>query len=265
MMVTDIIRDTYTYNNHEWGVDKPDPQKELDRYNNSRKRFTWYPWGVFCTAYSRFNLFLGIWNFGNGKNKNGDPDNHYVYSDTDSIKCRHIEEHYDFIEDYNRLCEVKLRRACEYHGLNYEDELLPKTIKGEIKPLGVWDHETKDHKYEYFKTLGAKRYMVFQNGELSLTVSGINKKEAIPYLLDKYTIDECFEAFDFGLNIPAIATGKLTHYYLDKDYEGFITDYNGVTVPYRTVGGVYLEPSEYSFDIVKEYIDYLKGYRYLKI
>ena len=107
--------------------------------------------------------------------------------------------------------------------------------------------------------------MVYQNGELSLTVSGVNKKVAIPYLLDKYTIEECFEAFDFGLNIPAVATGKLTHYYIDKTYEGDITDYTGTTCHYKALSGVYLEPAEYSFDMAQEYIDYLKGYRYIKL
>lgn len=276
-MVTDIIRDTFTYDNeNDWGIEKPDPEAEIKRYNVSRKRFTSFIWGVFCTAYARKNLWSGILQFGTPK-KNADGTegyNHYIYSDTDSIKCLHIEQHFNYIENYNKMCERKLRRACECLGLDYEAELLPKTIKGEVKPLGVWDWETKpedtkegiiDHCYKYFKTLGAKRYMVFQDGKLSLTVSGVNKKVAIPYLLDKYTIDECFEAFDFGLNIPAVATGKLTHYYIDGTKSGFITDYKGVTVPYKSFGGVYLEPAEYSFDMAQEYIDYLKGYGYLKI
>lgn len=254
MMVTDIVKDTITYED-DWDIEKADPEKMIQTYNNSRKRFLFYPWGVFCTAYSRRNLWAGILHF----------DKDYVYSDTDSIKCRHIEKHMDFINSYNKLCEIKLRKMCAFYGLDYEAELLPKTIKGEIKPLGVFDWETKEHKYDYFKTLGAKRYMVYQNGELSLTVSGVNKIEAIPYLLDKYTIDQCFEAFNFGLEIPSYATGKLTHYYIDKAYEGTITDYNGVKYNYNAESGVYLEPAEYSFDMVAEYIDYLKGYTYLRL
>lgn len=255
MIVMDVVKDTYTFNNYEWGIDKADAEKEIKKYNNSRKRFLYYPWGVFCTAYARKNLWTGILEFGED----------YVYSDTDSIKCRNIIDHFKFIFDYNCMCEYKLRKMCMHYGINYEEELLPKTIKGEVKPLGVWDWETEEHKYDYFKTIGAKRYMVYQNGELSLTVSGVNKKVAIPYLLDKYTIEECFEAFDFGLNIPAVATGKLTHYYIDKTYEGDITDYTGTTCHYKALSGVYLEPAEYSFDMAQEYIDYLKGYRYIKL
>ena len=255
MIVMDVVKDTFTFNDYKWGVDKADADKDIRKYNNSRKRFLFYPWGVFCTAYARKNLWTGILEFGKD----------YVYSDTDSIKCRNIIDHFKFIFDYNYMCEYKLRKMCYHYGIDYEAELLPKTIKGEVKPLGVWDWETEDFKYDYFKTLGAKRYMVYQNGELSLTVSGVNKKVAIPYLLDKYTIDECFEAFDFGLNIPAVATGKLTHYYIDNTYEGEITDYNGVTCHYKALSGIYLEPAEYSFDMAQEYIDYLKGYRYIKL
>lgn len=263
MMCTDIVKDLFTFIDYKWGVEKVDPEKEIKKYNNSRKRFISFPWGVACTAFARKNLWSGILEFGQPNPADGMSD--YVYSDTDSIKCRNIIDHFMYIHRYNFQCEYKLRKMCMHYGLDYEKELLPKTIKGETKPLGVWDWETKDYKYDYFKTLGAKRYMVYQNGKLSLTVSGVNKKVAIPYLQDKYTIDECFEAFDFGLNIPAAATGKLTHYYIDKPHKGYITDYMGVSCEYEALTGIYLEPSEYSFDMAQEYIDYLKGYRYIRL
>ena len=50
--------------------------------------------------------------------------------------------------------------------------------------IGVWDIEEG---YKKFKTVGAKRYIYEnQDGSLGLTVSGLNKKFAIPYLLWKY-------------------------------------------------------------------------------
>ena len=253
MMVTDIIKDTYVYED-DWNIEHADPEKDLERYNNSRKRFLFYPWGVFCTAYARRNLWAGILEFGED----------YVYADTDSIKCRNILDHQEYVESYNELTQTKLKKMCAHYHINYEEELLPKTIKGEVKPLGVFDWETKDAPYDYFKTLGAKRYMVFQDGQLSITVSGINKKVAVPYLLKQYSIDECFEAFNFGLEIPACATGKLTHYYLDSPHEGTITDIDGIEYNYRTLSGIYLEPAEYSFDLATEYINYLKGYFYVR-
>ena len=251
MMVTDIVRDEIVYKDGEWSTEAADAQHDLDKYNKSRRRFLYYPWGVWCTAYARRNLFYGIFEFA------GD----YIYADTDSIFCTDIEAHKDFIDRYNRLCEKKLRHMCEHYGLIYEDVLLPKTIKGIEKPIGVWDYEPHIDK---FKTLGAKRYMTLIDGELSITVSGVNKKTAIPWLLEKCGPDGAFEAFEEGLIVPEDATGKLTHYYIDKPYEGEITDYQGNTYHYHALSGVYLEKTTYCFDISAEYINFLKGVFYTK-
>ena len=187
----------------------------------------------------------------------------YIYSDTDSIKCLNINDHMDYIRKYNKMCEKKLKAMCDHYGIAY-GLLLPKTIKGETKPLGVWDWETKDNIYKLFKTLGSKRYMVYQGDKLSITVSGVNKKTAVPYLLSKYSAEHCFEIFNEGLIIPSDQTGKLTHCYIDKAYKGTVTDYQGVKYDYNTLSGIYLECAEYNFDISMEYINFLKGYFYTK-
>lgn len=256
MLVMDIIKDQNKYtNDNEWFIEAANAEKELKRYNNSRRRFNYFAWGIFCTSYARKNLWGGIIEFGNKE--------HYLYSDTDSIKCLHIEEHFDYIRKYNQSCETKLKAMCKYHGIDYS-QLLPKTIKGEVKPLGVWDWETKDNPYQMFRTLGAKRYMVLQGNKLSITVSGVNKKTAVPYLLEEHTPEECFDLFNEGLIIPAEHTGKLTHYYIDKRYKGTVTDYQGVKYKYDEQTAIYLEGAEYNFDISAEYINFLKGYFYTK-
>ena len=251
MMVTDIVRDQIVYTDGEWSTEAADAQHDLDKYNKSRRRFLFYPWGVWCTAYARRNLFYGILECA------GD----YIYADTDSIFYVDPAAHEDFIKRYNKLCEKKLRHMCEHYGLVYEDVLLPKTIKGIEKPIGVFDRE--DH-IDKFKTLGAKRYMTLIDGELSITVSGVNKKCAVPWLLEKCGPDGAFEAFEEGLIVPEDATGKLTHYYIDKPYEGEITDYQGNKYHYHALSGVYLEKATYCFDISAEYINFLKGVFYTK-
>ena len=171
-----------------------------------------------------------------------------------------MDKHQAYINEYNHICELKLQAMCKHYDIDYA-ELLPKTIKGEVKPLGVWDYEGT---YDRFKTLGAKRYMVQEGNKLSITVSGVNKKTAVPYLLDQNTIEDCFNIFTEGLVIPAENTGKLTHYYIDNKYTGTVTDYNGVKYNYTMFSGVYLEGAEYHFDISAEYIDFLKGVFYTK-
>ena len=251
MMVTDIVRDEIVYKDGEWSVDPAEGQKQLDKYNKSRRRFLYYPWGVWCTAYARRNLFYGIVECA------GD----YIYADTDSIFFLNAQAHEDFIDRYNKLCEKKLRHMCEHYGLDYEKELLPKTVKGIEKPIGVFDWE--DH-ITRFRTLGSKRYMTLIDGELSITVSGVNKKTAVPWLLEQCGIDGAFEAFEEGLIVPEDATGKLTHYYIDKPYEGEITDYQGNKYHYTALSGIYLEKATYCFDISAEYINFLKGVFYTK-
>ena len=283
MMVTDIVREEVIYDG-EWKTEPGDPSDQIEKYNKGRRRFLFYPWGVWCTAYARRNLWYGIANFGKD----------YIYADTDSIFYLADSPHEEFINDYNNLCEYKLKKMCAYHGIDYEAELLPKTIKGVIKPLGVWDFEPHIDK---FKTLGAKRYMTYIDGELSITVSGVNKTTAVPWLLkrtkkhnfkaylkykgysfnyffvnrhktmkdfNKYCCELCFEAFEEQLIVPEDATGKLTHYYIDKAYEGDIVDYKGIPYHYIAPSGVYLEKASYSFNIDREYLDFLKGVFYTK-
>ena len=248
-MVTDIVREEIIFKDQEWSTERPDADKEIEKYNNSRRRFLFYHWGVFCTAYARRNLWYGIGNFGED----------YIYADTDSIKHINNQNHQTFIRQYNELCEWKLRRMCEHYNLKYENVLLPKTIKGVEKPLGVWDH---DAHYDKFKTLGAKRYMVYEHGELNITASGVNKKFAVPYLLENCGVDGAFEAFEDGLIIPEDATGKMTHYYIDKCYEGDLVDYQGNVYHYISPSAIYLEKASYSFDINQQYIEFLKGVFY---
>ena len=250
-MVTDISKDEIIYND-TWSTEPADIEKDLEKYNNSPKRFLFYPWGVFITAYARSNLWSGILEFGDD----------YVYSDTDSVKVMNLNKHLNYVYKYNKLCEIKLRQMCKYHNLNYEDILLPKTIKGEVKPIGIWDYEGH---FDTFKTLGAKRYLIQIGDELEMTVSGVNKKIAVPYLIEKYGKENIFTIFSKGLHIPEGKTGKLTHCYIDYLQTGTFTDYLGNSYNFTNEPpGVYLEGSSYDFDITQEYLDYLKGVQYYK-
>ena len=251
MMVTSIVMPIHTYNGQEWTVEHKDMEKELKSYNNSKKRFLFYPWGIFCTAYARKNLWTGILAFGDD----------YIYSDTDSIKAVHAERHINYINSYNKLVERKMRLTAKHFNIPFE-MFAPETIKGEVKMLGVWDCETEKGKWKNFKSLGAKRYMVLEADDtLTLTVSGVNKKHAIPYIIEKYGKEGAFDAFSEELVIPAEHTGKLTHYYIDEPMEGYITDYLGNTVRYKAKSGVYLEKASYNFSMEAAYLDYLRSVR----
>lgn len=247
MTVTDIVRDEIIYSD-DWDIEKADVEKDIEHYNKSRNRFLYYPWGVWVTAYARRNLWGGILAFGDD----------YIYSDTDSIKCINIEKHFDYINSYNNTVKLKLQMAADYHKIDFE-LFQPKTIKGVKKLIGVWDWETEKSKYTRFKTLGAKRYMIEQDGKINITVAGVNKKSAVPYLIKKYG-DKIFDAFTNDLTIPKEHTGKMTHTYIDERKTGIITDYLGNKNTYDEYSTVHLENAEYSLSLSQAYIDFLKGF-----
>lgn len=241
MTVTDVLRKEIVYN-EEWEKEEPDVEKAISKYNNDRKRFLFYLWGVWVTAYNRFNLFTAISEFGYD----------YVYSDTDSVKVVNYDEHMKYIENYNNIVQLKLKKVCGYYNIPLE-MTRPKTIKGVEKILGAWDDEGI---YTRFKTLGAKRYMTEKNGEISITVSGLNKDKAVPWLLKEYG-NNIFEKFTDGLSVPPEHTGKLTHTYIDEDVSGTVTDYLGNKYDFDELSSVHLEPAPYEASIASKYADYL--------
>ncbi len=254
MTVTDICKPEIKYtDNFEWISEQLTPEdyiKLIDKYNKKMNRFLAYQWGVWVTAYARRNLFTGIYYAGMN----------YIYSDTDSIKLKHNEKFSEYIKSYNENVIKKLYRALDFHKLPHE-LVSPKTKDGVIKILGVWDYEGQ---YSRFKTLGAKRYMTEKDGKISLTVSGINKNFAIPYL--KTLGKDLFELFDEDLYIPKeytvngvkkSATGKNIHTYIDTPQDGVIVDYLGNKSEYHELSSVHIEKADYTLSISDVYLNYL--------
>lgn len=242
MCVTDICRPDIKYNPVGWTEALKNVDEALSKDNNSKNRFLYYPWGVWITAYARRNLFTAIKALGWD----------YVYSDTDSVKYLHKELHIEYFEKYNKIIKYKLEKAMKYHEFNI-NRISPMTVKGKIKTLGVWDDEGE---YSKFKTLGAKRYMVEKNGEINITVSGLNKKVCVPYLKETFG-DKIFENFNNNLYIPKGKTGKKTHTYIDYEYEGYLTDYQDNKAYYKELSGIHLSEADYSLSLTTEYLAYI--------
>lgn len=248
MCVTDICRDENVYEDETWSSVAADVEAMIRKYNNSKNRFLSYAWGVWVTAYARRNLFSGIYEFKED----------YVYSDTDSVKGLNAEDHRAYIEAYNVMISDKLRRACKHHRLPFK-MTRPTNVKDKEKPLGVWEDEGL---YTRYKTLGAKRYMTEKDGKISITVSGVNKKVAVPYLIGKYG-KKIFDKFTDDLYIPPEFTGKMTHTYIDGAVRGYVVDYLGNEAEYEELSSVHLENADYSLSMSEAYVDYIMGVREL--
>lgn len=253
MSVTDPVRDLITYE-QEWKIESQNPAEILDKYNNDKNRFLYYPWGVWVTAYARKRLLDAILAVG---------ENDYLYSDTDSVKFLNPDKHQAFFDAENQKALDYLSTACKYHHLP-EKYIKPKTVKGKEKPLGVWDF---DGDYKSFKALRAKSYMYeTYDSELHLTNAGLNKKKTVPWFIKKWGDDNIlgfydnrmiFEHFADGLTVPAEATGKNTHTYVDHEISGALTDYLGNTAEYHELSFVHLEEASYDLSLTEEYKSYI--------
>lgn len=260
MTVTDIINDTIEFSGGEWldhPTNKDQAEEIIEKYNKDPKRFLFYPWGVFVTAYARRNLWSGILELG--------PD--YIYSDTDSVKYINDEKHGDYFNKYNAWITKRLQTACEYHGIN-PDRVCPVTIKGKKKPLGVWDdeaHETPIGKMyaRIFKTLGAKRYMKEYwdqskgSWQLEITIAGVSKRKGSEFM-NKHC-EDAFNLFENYLTIPEDYSGRLISTYIDEGIDCTITDYQGNVTDIRAHSGIHMEKSEYNLTLTDIYLKLLEG------
>ena len=119
--------------------------------------------------------------------------------------------------------------------------------------MGVWDF---DGFYKEFKTLGAKRYIVNHDNNISITVCGLSKKSGKDYIAKQ---KNPFDFFNSGMYVDCDHTGKMTHTYIDNEIEGVITDYLGNESYYHELSYIHLEKTDYLLSLTKMYLDYYKG------
>lgn len=259
MCVTDICRDEFLYDG-DWKTIECSKESLLKEYNYSKSRFLYYAWGVWVTAYARYNLFTGIL----------ECKDDYIYSDTDSIKILNYENHSQYFKEYNDNILKKLSNCLKYYNIPIK-RVKPKTIKGVEKPLGVWDFEGV---YDYFKTLGAKRYMYIQDNEPHITISGVKKSNGVEYLKYKFKTNEnILNHFTNNLLFPSeyaigrgknkvvkSGTGKLTHIYIDEYRTGIVKDYLGNENTFRELSSVFMEKASYDMTLEEDFWNFICGF-----
>ena len=240
--VTDICRDKTEYFDGDWIITPCDIEKEIERYNHSKNRFLCYQWGVWITSLARRALASAIYEMGTD----------YIYSDTDSVKYLNPKKHEKYFEEYNAWMIGQLKKAAAYHGIPLE-KFMPETIKGEKKPLGVWDF---DGRYKRFKSLGAKRYAVeYEDLHHSLTIAGVNKRKAIPYIEEHEK--DFFDFMHFDYLFVEDCCGKMLHTYIDEEKTGTLTDYNGIDADFAESSSVHLMNTTYKMTTSDDYLTLL--------
>lgn len=247
MIVTAILKDLILYRDGEWEVQEVNVDEVLQKYNSDHSRFLYYPWGAYITAYVREIIWGAIDECGSD----------YIYSDTDSVKMLNFEKHREYFARFNNGVVAQLKQAMEHHGIEFEGRCNPRTVKGVEKVLGVFEI---DGEYTRFKTLGAKRYLYEEDGEIHLTCAGVNKKEGLKWLLKtaKNKNLDVFELFADGLEIPGEGSGKMTCTYIDTEISGKVVDYLGNVGEYHEMSFVHMEKATYHLTVNEDYLAYLE-------
>ncbi len=242
MMVERPVRPIYHYDTEaDFTKDAADYVKQIADYNENPRRFLYYPWGIYVTAWARYRLYEGIRAVGEN----------FLYCDTDSVKYTGSRD--PFFEEESKKAWKSIEDLARRLNLSL-DHVIPKHKKGEPKCLGVWEHEwTADQ----FKTIGAKRYMYRIGNEFSLTTAGTNKKLTLEYILKKAKAEsrDPFDVFDADLIIPPKYSKRTISKFIDTERNGWVTDYLGNRYYYDSPSGLHIKPAPYTFSITEEMYD----------
>ena len=215
---------------------------KLEEMKHSWSTLFDYTTGLYITSYARRNLFSCIIQM----------DKDVIYCDTDSIK--YMNNHDDV---FNKFNESVIER---YNGVinRYPDDFnisdfSPVDHKGVSHTLGFFEVEN-DGDIEEFKTLGAKKYCYRVDGDLHLTLSGVNKKTGVKALgndINNFSNDFCFNYDE---------AGKLIHYYNDEQEIITFTDIDGNKYTNDLKYGIVLQPTTYKIGSTMEYEALLQWY-----
>lgn len=200
LMVQNPCKQDILFNECSYDKDDKPIQTLLDAYNKTA--FTSYAWGVWCTAWARYELRRALWQVGRFA----------VYCDTDSVK---------FLGDvdFSTLNSGYVENSTKNNAMATKGD---KTYY-----MGVYEH---DGTYKRFATLGAKKYCYEdKDGKLHITIAGVNKKEGAKeltenggmerFLLDTYSpIGTNSVEIDTNGFIFRKAGGRELLYNDDKDY-----------------------------------------------
>lgn len=240
MCAQDPVIQSLLYKDFEFKPDNSKSSEEL-LFKYKKNAFIVYQWGVWCTAWARYQLHQMVKIVGEN----------FVYCDTDSVKF--IEEYSgQFNPQINSINKELCDRAIE-HGAYAQDS------NGVYHFMGVFED---DGNYTRFKTLGAKKYLVEYMDKknklkVKATIAGVTKSVAADELSGKYDKKEkSFDPFErFKAGFIFKTAGGNDVYYNDLRTP-FSIQINGHTQIITSNAAVV--PSTYTLSLTTEYSDLLK-------
>lgn len=199
--------------------------------NYNRRAFLCYQWGVWTTAWARYELEEGL------KLAHADGAA-FVYADTDSVKYIGDIDWRTYNDQKKRLSIKNGAYADDIHGVRHY--------------MGVYEFEGS---YKQFRTLGAKKYAyVDEKDQLHITIAGVSKSKGAAELAEKGGIDAFREGFAFDAKHGAAGI-EATY----NDHPA-ITEYetpDGITIPITS--NIYMSLSTYIVGLSGDFVRLLNG------
>ena len=231
MTAQNPLKLSFDFYGNDYHLKEWDPVQELLKYN--RNAFLVYQWGVWVTAWARWELQRMIDTAGDGVHT----ESCFIYTDTDSVKYLGDID----LEPYNR---GQIEKSISNGGF-------ARDVNGNIHYLGVYE---KEHDYDRFLTWGAKRYAYEQDGELFVTTAGVVKRKGKETNVGGKELAEKggLEAYKPGITFQK-AGGTEALY---NDNVDMWLDIDGHKL--HITDNVCIRPSEYTLGITGEYEYLLK-------
>lgn len=250
MTVTNVIKDEVKFENNIWEeVEMTNEEIEEKLKSEYKKGFLSFSYGVWVTAYARYNLLINIMKL----------DDYMIYADTDSLK---LSEGYDknIILEYNKKVEERIKYVSDKLKIDI-NKYAPEDKKGHKHMLGLFELEKEDYQknsYLEFITQGAKKYAVKEEvidketketketkEKIKITVAGVPKGGA--KALKK------LEDFKDGLIFKFEDTNKNLLYYCDNQDPVMVKDYLGNELLVKDKSGCCLLPNTYTLGKALDY------------
>lgn len=231
IFVQDPVRTNYIFKNGSVCVDPK------DRITTKKTQFSpvLYQWGVWVSAWARYELLLLFANVCRAKTDAGKQQytHNVLYMDTDSIKGKNLD--HTIIAQYNKNVKRRVFEFCRKKRIN------PELLDG----LGEFE---RTH-YDYFKANGLKQYAyITDKGDFVYHISGLARpkegedgKEHCYF--DRFdTLAEKMDAFDMDMVVEPEDSGLLKSIFGGEREPEEVTDYQGKTATVKVLSYVLLLP-----------------------
>lgn len=235
MMVQNVLRPSILFNQgqtdeeghlSEWSIDDSKTEEEiLSKY--SAQGFLPYFWGVWVTAWARYELQEGL--------KLVDPKN-AIYVDTDSIK-------YIGDVDFSGYNAERIENSTH-------NKAFATDPKGITHYMGVYETEDTSDK---FITQGAKKYCCEIHGKIKLTCAGVGKKIGAKELEEAGGIEQFRDGFTF------YKAGGIKPTYNDNVDKWIRVDGHRLHI----TRNVYFEDDVYTLGKTADYVELVKRCKFL--